>query len=104
MTKIKKNDFNVNIFAQKIWPKTRKELERAANSTRMAIDKGERYIKTLSREGIRNARKIAVSFKKEKLYYALGKTIAVTQKSKWHESATVEALITEIKNLERENL
>lgn len=118
MTKFQKNDSNsrpankpcqedfsngVNIFVRKIWPKTRKELEKVAQSTKTAIDKGEQYIKTLSQEGIRNAKKIAVSFKKEKLYYELGKTIAVTPKSKWHESAAIEAVITEIKNLEREN-
>jgi hypothetical protein len=104
MVKAKNDDLNVNIFAHKIWPKTRKELEKAANSTRAAVDKGEQYIKTLSKEGIKNARKIAVSFKKEKLYYELGRAVAATPKSKWHESAVIEALITEIKNLERENL
>jgi len=104
MVKSKNDDLSVNIFAHKIWPKTRKELEKVVHSAKTAIDKGEKYIETLSQKGIKNAKKIAISFKKEKLYYELGKTIAATQKSKWHESTTIEALTTEIKNLERENL
>jgi hypothetical protein len=103
MENLKKTDSSINIFVRKIWPKTRKELERAAHSAKTAIDKGEEYIKTLSKEGVKNAKKIAISFRKEKLYYELGKTISITQKSKWQESTAIDGLITEIKNLEREN-
>jgi len=104
MVKQKKDDLKSNIFTRSIWPKTRKELEKALNTSKTAIDQGEKYIKTLSEKGIENAKKIVVSFKKEKLYYELGRVIAATHKSKWHESDTIETLLTQIKNLEREHL
>ena len=101
MTKPKKNDHLLNDFADKIWPGTRKELEKVIESTRAAIDNGEKYIKILSRKSVDNAKKISISFKKERLYYDLGKAVALTPKSKWAESTLIANIVDELKQLDQ---
>ena len=99
-SKAKKDTFKEVV--DKLWPKTKKELEKAVKSTRKLIDKGENYLKAVSEKGIDNTKVLALSLKKEKLYYALGKQIVQLPKGKWSRSAKINALMKEIKAVDKE--
>ena len=86
----------------RLWPKTKKELERAINTTKKLLNKGEEYLKDVSEKGVDNARKLSLSLKKEKLYYSLGKSLAGLPKSKWSKSNKLSSLLKEIKDLEKD--
>jgi len=85
-----------------LWPKTKKELEKALDSTKKAIDTGEKYLKELSEKGIEKTRKISLSLKREKIYYELGRAVAMTAKSKWQDAKEIDDLVDEIKKLTKE--
>ncbi|MCP4652415.1 MAG: hypothetical protein GY858_03390 [Candidatus Omnitrophica bacterium] len=86
----------------KVWPKTKKELERAMKNAKQMIDKGEKHLKSLSEKGIDNTKKLSLSLKREKVYYDLGKVTAVTSKSKWSSTKKIDDLIQKAKDLTRE--
>jgi len=110
MAKTKKSEVDFGMAAkakfaelkQKVWPKTRKELERVLDTTRNAIDKGEKYIKDVSEKGVESAKKLSLSLRKEKFYYELGKTVANTSKTKWTTSKKIEACIKGIKKIDKD--
>ena len=85
-----------------LWPKTRKELEKAIEETKKVIARGESYIKAVSARSVDKTRKISLSMKREKLYYILGKNIAKTPKSKWNSDKKIGELIKGIKTLDKE--
>ena len=85
-----------------LWPKTKKELEKAVKNTKEVIAKGESYIKTMSSKSIDKTRKISLSVKREKLYYTLGKDIVKTPKSKWVTDKKITELVRNIKALSKE--
>lgn len=89
-------------IAHKLWPKTKKELESALENTKEILSKGEQYLKDVSDKGIKNTKKLSLNFKKEKLYYDLGKTLSKIEKDKWPEDQKSEALLKKIKILDQE--
>ena len=44
-----------NEFKNKVWPQTKKELEKGMESTKKMIIEGEKHIKALSQKSIKNA-------------------------------------------------
>ena len=86
----------------KLWPKTKKELEKALKSTKKMIDKGEKYLKAGYEKGLENTKILSLNIKKEKLYYDLGRQVGHIPKTKWGSSSKVNKLIKEIKSLDKE--
>ena len=99
--KAKKKD-TLKQTMDKIWPKTRKELEKALKNTKKLIVKGEKQVKTLSEKGAEQTKKLSLSLKKEKLCYDLGKVVANMPQNKWVKSKKVNDLVKEFKILNRE--
>ena len=87
---------------KQLWPKTKKELEKAIKNTKELIAKGESYIKAVSEKGANNVRKLSLRLKREKLYYGLGKQSACLAKSKWNTDKKIGDILKEIKSLDRE--
>jgi len=86
----------------KLWPKTKKELEKALENTKKMIDKGEAYLKTFSEKSAEQTKKLSLNLKKEKLFYDLGKALSTFPKSKWAAHRKAGELLKEIKNIDRE--
>ena len=86
----------------KLWPKTKKELEKGMAEAKKMLSKGEKYIKNVSDKGVKETKKMSLNLKKEQLYYQLGKALAHSQKTKWTENRKAEALVKKIKVLDRE--
>ena len=86
----------------KVWPKTKKELEKGMLEAKKMLNKGEKYIRSVSNKGVKETKKISLNLKKEQLYYQLGKSLAHSQKAKWTESRKAESLVKKIKIIERE--
>jgi hypothetical protein len=85
----------------KLWPKTRVELEKIVSTTKSAIDTGEKYLKEISEKGIKKTKTIPLRLKREKLYYELGRTVSSLCKSKWENDEQIANLIREIKQLDK---
>lgn len=85
-----------------LWPKTKKELEKVLESSKKAIDTGEKYLRELSEKGIDKTKKIALGLKREKIYYELGRVVAATAKSKWQNAEKIDSLVEEVKQLTKE--
>ncbi len=86
----------------KLWPATKKELEKAINSTKEMLNKGESYIKVMSEKSVDKTRKLSLVVKREKLYYTLGKSTAQIPKSKWPTDKKISKLIKDVKALDKE--
>lgn len=89
-------------IAHKLWPRTKKELESALENTKEILSKGEQYLKDVSDKGIKNTKKLSLNFKREKLYYDLGKTLSKIAKDKWLEDQKADVLLKKIKILDQE--
>ena len=87
---------------EKIWPNTKKELEKVAENTKQLIIKGEEYLKCVSEKGIQNTKKMALSLRKEKVYYNLGKIAANTPKSQWSKNQKITNFLQEVKKIDKE--
>ena len=83
-----------------VWPKTKKELEKALKNTRSMLVKGEKYLKTMSDKGIEKTKKLSLTLRKEKLYYDLGKASASISPTKWKGSKKITGLMKEFKDLD----
>ncbi|MFH1767755.1 MAG: hypothetical protein ABH858_01155 [Candidatus Omnitrophota bacterium] len=86
----------------KLWPRTKKELEKAIETAKSLIDKGEEHIKILSEKSIDSTKKISLGLRKEKVYYNLGKQLAVVPKGRWGKDEKIGGLINTIKAIDRE--
>mgnify|MGYP000238677254 CR=1 FL=1 len=86
----------------KVWPGTKKELEKVITNTKKMLNKGEEYLKVVSQKSLNNTRKVSLNFKKEKLYYTLGKNVAKIPKNKWSSDKKINELVKNIKALEKE--
>ena len=87
-------------FANKAWPKTKKELEKAADNAKKMLTKGESYLKEVSEKGVEQAKKISLSLKKEKLYYDLGKAVSSCGIEKLSSNTKTTSILRDIKKLE----
>jgi hypothetical protein len=67
----------------KLWSKTRVELDRASKVAKELMDKGEQHAKELSVRGAREVRKLSLNVQKEGLYFRLGKAIAASSPESW---------------------
>ena len=97
---MKKDNFKKVV--DNLWPKTKRELEKAIEKTKKMITKGESYIKAVSARSVDKTRKISLSMQREKLCYTLGRNIAKTPKSKWGSDKKIGELIKDIKTLDKE--
>lgn len=86
----------------KIWPKTKRELEKAIENAKKYLAKGEDCLKDASERGIEQTKKLSLSLRREKLYYDLGKAVAVTTMSKWKTNEKISDVIKKIKELNRQ--
>ncbi|MCD6134959.1 MAG: hypothetical protein J7J25_05565 [Candidatus Omnitrophica bacterium] len=91
----------LELIKKEIWPKTKKELEKAVDKAKDALSKGESYIKTLSAKSAQKAEELSLKIKREKLIYDLGRTVASTSRAKLGESKKIAALLSQIKQIER---
>ncbi|MBU1112293.1 MAG: hypothetical protein KKH93_00255 [Candidatus Omnitrophica bacterium] len=97
----KKND-GLKEMLDKIWPKTKKELEKGIVEAKKMLGKGEKYLKQVSERGVIKTKKLSLGLKKEKLYYDLGKALAKTQASEWPANRKISSLLGQIKNLDQQ--
>ncbi|UCC96016.1 MAG: hypothetical protein JSW40_04505, partial [Candidatus Omnitrophota bacterium] len=88
--------------AEKVWPKTKKELEKAIDRAKVLMGRGEEYLKGVTEKGVENTKKLSLSLKREKLYHDLGKLAAVTPKNKWAHTKRINDLLKDIKTIDRE--
>jgi len=93
----------VKELIEKNWPKTKIELEKAMESAKKMISKGEEYIKDLSEKSVDATKKISCNLKKEKLFYDLGKLVSATSKSKWESNKKISAMLLEIRAIDKKN-
>lgn len=84
----------------KVWPKTKKELEKAIKNAKKYLAKGEEYFTEISEKGVKQTKRLCLGLKKEKLCHDLGKAVAVTAAAKWKTNKKITALIKEIKKLD----
>ena len=86
----------------RLWPKTKQELEKAVENTKKLIGKGEEYVKVMSEKSAEQTKKLSLSFKRERLYYTLGKAVAKTAQGKWSMSKKINRMVKEIKDTDKE--
>jgi len=98
---VKKKD-PLKEVVEKVWPKTKKELEKGMKNAKIMLNKGEKYLKDVSDKGIEKTKKISLSLKREKLYYDLGKVTATTAVDKWGSSKKIQAALKAINDLTRQ--
>jgi hypothetical protein len=84
----------------RVWPRTKKELEKAGENAKKLLNKGEAYLRDVSERGVEQTKKLSLSIKKEKLYYDLGKTAANSPVSKWPKNKKISLLVKTIKKLD----
>ncbi len=87
-------------FVDKVWPKTKKELEKVAENAKKMLAKGESYLKEVSEKGVEQSKKISLSLKKEKLYYDLGKAVSSCDLAELSSNKKVNGILKNIKKLE----
>lgn len=88
--------------ADKIWPKTKKELEKMAENAKKMLAKGEEHLRDWSEKGIEKTKKLSLSLKREQMYYALGKLSATTPMTQWRANKKISAAVKEIKGLDKQ--
>jgi len=93
----------VKELIEKNWPKTKVELEKAMESAKKIISKGEEYIKDLSEKSVDATKKLSCNLKKEKLFYDLGKLVSATPRSKWDSNKKILAMLLEIRAIDKKN-
>jgi len=86
----------------KYWPKTKKELEKAAQKSKVLLKQGEKYVRDVSVKGMKETKKISLNLKKERLYHRVGKSIANTAPSKWNATKSITDVVDEIKKIDKD--
>ncbi|MFH1776350.1 MAG: hypothetical protein ABH952_02150 [Candidatus Omnitrophota bacterium] len=87
---------------EKVWPKTKAELEKVIDNTKKMLNKGEEYLKVVSEKSINKTHEISLNLRKEKLSYKLGKLLAGIPKNKWPKDEKVNTILKEFKEIEKE--
>lgn len=85
----------------KVWPRTKVELEKAARTTKLLIDRGEVEVRKVSKQGFREVKKLSLTLKKDALYFRLGKSVATTAAEEWGTNRKIHGLLREIKVVEK---
>jgi len=89
-------------IADKMWPRTKKELEKVIDNAKKMLGKGEDYLKDLSEKSVNQTKKISLVLQKEKLYYDLGKTLTKVPATRWKKHTKIGSLLKELKKLDAE--
>ena len=89
-------------FKKKYWPKTKKELEKGMEQTKVLLKKGEEHVREFSHQSAVQAKKMHLQLKREKLFYDLGKAVATTPKTRWNTTEKIAKAVTNIKDLSKE--
>jgi len=85
----------------KYWPKTKVELEKAAKTTKVLLEKGEVHVRNVSKKSVEELQKLSLNLNKERLYRNLGRSVAGASSEEWAKSRKISALLKEIKTVER---
>jgi hypothetical protein len=93
----KKSNLQKNLT--KVWKKTKKQLNKAAQETSRLIKKGEGHIKDLSFKGKIKSEILILKTKRESLYYYLGRAVAI---SKTKTNKKIEKIQKEINEINKE--
>ncbi len=123
MAKKKKDHLKeIKEVVDKLWPKTKKELESAMKSAKKFMAKGEKYLtkkeldsavsnvkkfmnrseaylKKVSIKGVKETKKFSLGLKKEKAFHDLGKAVSSISPSRWPIDEKVSKLLKQIKGL-----
>ena len=102
MAKNKEKKDTLKEVVDRLWPKTKEEIEKGMISAKKILAKGEKQLKELSEKGASKTKKLSLVLKREKLYFDLGKKIATTSTNKWTTNKRINALMKEIKSLDRQ--
>ena len=108
MAKAKKKSFQNAAMAKfdeikkKVWPNTKKELEKGMKEAKKMLDKGETYLRNVSEKGVDQTKKISLNLKKEQLCYQLGKALAAAPKTQWSKNKKVEKLVKTIHGIDKD--
>ncbi|MBD3264506.1 MAG: hypothetical protein GF375_05345 [Candidatus Omnitrophica bacterium] len=86
----------------RLWPRTRKELEKGMENAKTMLNKGEKYLRDISERGAEKTKRISLMVQREKVYYNLGKTVAGTPASKWPSTKKIKDLVKEAKSLSKQ--
>ncbi len=89
-------------MVDKIWPRTKLELEKGLERTKKALSEGEKYLKEVSHESAENIHQLSLQLKRERAFYELGKTVVRVRKTSWATDKKIAKLTEEIKKLSRE--
>ena len=84
---------------EKMWPKTKKQMDKAVKNTRKAVGRGEDYLKELSKRSAKETQKLSLGLQKERLHYDLGKAVAAAPATKWKTDKKIGALLRKIKKI-----
>ena len=85
----------------RVWPKTKVELEKALRTTQILIHQGEKNVKMVSEQSLLEIKKLAVQLKTEALYLKLGRTVARISPDQWAGHKRVNALLKEVRRMDR---
>tara|TARA_Y100000031_G_C7988480_1_gene278014 strand:+ start:225 stop:539 length:315 start_codon:yes stop_codon:yes gene_type:complete len=86
----------------KVWPKTKKELEKGFANLKKTLSRSEKQLKELSDKGVKKTKKISLGLKKEKLYYDLGKLVASGTAIKSSKNTKIVSIVKKIKDLDKQ--
>lgn len=98
MAKKKKDNFKEVV--DKLWPKTKKELESAICNAKKFMVKSEKYLKSVSEKGVKETKKLSLGLKKEKIFYDLGKAVVKTAPARWKTDKKISDLLKEAKDID----
>lgn len=96
---MKKQDWKKSM--EKLWKRTKKDLEKVLDDTTSLLKKGEVYFKELSAKSKDKLDLLALKVRREKLYYRLGKALANVPKTRWINNNKIDKLLSEIRSLNR---
>lgn len=85
----------------RLWKVGKKDLDRILKDTSHLVQKGEDYIKEVSKKGEENLETMVLALQREKLYYELGRSLSSLSKNKWAKSKKVESSLAKIKKISR---
>lgn len=91
-----------NEIMNKMWPKTKKELEKGIDNAKKFLETGEKHLKDFSEKSAEQTKKVSLILRREKLYYDLGKTVSKTPRTRWTKTGKIGGFIKTIKQLDQE--
>jgi len=92
-------DFKETI--DKMWPVTKKELEKAIDNAKDLLSKGEESLKTMSDKSVATMKQVTLSLKREQVCFELGRAVAATPIAKWKTSKKIAGFLKEIKTIDQ---